>query len=137
MLESPTLAKPLSTTRAAVSNGSRLHARGIDGRTRDARRFRDLVASFSESLGGEAALSEADKALVRNAAALAVKAERMQARIVKGEDVDLEGLTRLSNCVSRVLSQLGVKRERRELAAHPGAVHRQQVRGLRRASGGR
>ena len=38
----------------------------------------------------------------------------MQAAIVKGEDVDLEGLTRLSNCVSRVLSQLGVKRERRD-----------------------
>ncbi len=111
MLECHTLAKPLSTTCAAVSNGSRLHAKGIDGRTRDARRFRDLVASFSD---GEADLSEADKALVRNAAALAVKAERMQAAIVKGEDVDLEGLTRLSNCVSRVLSQLGVKRERRE-----------------------
>lgn len=114
MLESRTLVKPLSTTRAAVSNGSRLHAKGIDGRTRDARRFRDLVASFSESLGGEAALGEADKALVRNAAALAVKSERMQAAIVKGEDVDLEGLTRLSNCVSRVLGQLGVKRERRD-----------------------
>ena len=51
---------------------------------------------------------------MRNAAALAVKAERMQAAIVKGEDVDLEGLTRLSNCVSRVLSQLGVKRQRRD-----------------------
>jgi hypothetical protein len=114
LLESLALAKPLSTTRAAVSNGSRLHAKGIDGRTRDARRFRDLVASFSESLGGESALGEADKALVRNAAALAVKAERMQAAIVKGEDVDLEGLTRLSNCVSRVLGQLGVKRERRD-----------------------
>ena len=128
MLECHTLAKPLSTTRAAVSNGSRLHAKGIDGRTRDARRFRDLVASFSD---GEADLSEADKALVRNAAALAVKAERMQAAIVKGEDVDLEGLTRLSNCVSRVLSQLGVKRERRDttpsLAEYLAAHHSERV----------
>jgi len=113
MLESHSLAKPLSTTRAAVSNGSRLHAKGIDRRTRDARRFRDLVASFTASLGGEAALNEADEALVRNAAALAAKAERMQAAIVKGEDVDLEDLTRLSNCVSRVLGQLGVKQNRR------------------------
>jgi hypothetical protein len=79
VLEGLTIAKPLSTTRAAVSNGSRLHAKGIDGRTRDARRFRDLVDSFSASRGGESALSEADKALVRTAAALAVKAERMQA----------------------------------------------------------
>jgi hypothetical protein len=111
MIETTALAGPLSSTRSAVTNGSRLHAKGIDGRTRDARRFRDLVTSFSESLGGEAALSEADKTLVRNAAALAVKAERMQAAIVKGDDVDLEGLTRLSNCVSRVLGQLGIKRQ--------------------------
>ena len=86
-LESHSLAKPLSTARAAVSNGSRLRAKGTDGRTRNARSFRDLVASFTASLGGEAALNEADKALVRNAAALAVKAERMQAAIVKGESV--------------------------------------------------
>ena len=121
----------MASTRAAVTNGSRLHAKGIDGRTRDARRFRDLVASFSESLGGDAALSEADKSLVRNAAALAVKAERMQARIVAGEDVDLEGLTRLSNCVSRVLSQLGAKRERRDptpsLAEYLAANHSEPV----------
>lgn len=113
-MECQTLALPLRTTRSAVTNGSRLHAKGIDGRTRDARRFRDLVASFSESLGGESALSEAERALVRNAAGLAVKAERLQAAIVKGEDVDAEQLTRLSNCVSRVLGQLGVKRVRRD-----------------------
>ncbi len=40
-------------TRAAISNGSRLHAKGIDERSSNARRFRDLVASFSASLGGE------------------------------------------------------------------------------------
>ena len=68
MLEGHSLAKPLSTARAAVFNGSRLHAKAIDGRTRDARRFWDLVASFAASLGREAALNEADKALVRNKA---------------------------------------------------------------------
>ena len=116
MLECQMLAKVSPTTRAAVSNGSRLHARakGVDGRTVAARRFRDLVASFSESLGGEAALSEADKALVRHAAGLAVKAERMQAAIVAGEDVDLEGWTRLSNCLLRTFGQLRIKRERRD-----------------------
>lgn len=51
----------------------------------------------------------------------------MQAPIVKGEDVDLEGLTRLGNCVSRVLGQLSVKRERRDttpgLAEYIAANH--------------
>jgi hypothetical protein len=114
MVDRHTLASPSRTTRAAVTNGTRLHARGIDGRTRDARRFRDLVTSFSESLGGFATLNDSDQVLVRNAAGLAVKAESLQAAIVKGEDVDAEQLTRLSNCVSRVLGQLGVKRVRRD-----------------------
>jgi hypothetical protein len=116
MLDRQTVASRSSCTRNAVSNGSRLHARGTDGRTREARRFRDLIESFAESLGGEAKLNEAERALIRNAASLAVKAEMMQAAIVKGEEIDLEALTRLSNCVSRVLGQLNIKRTARERA---------------------
>ena len=127
MLDRLPVAKPSKTTLSAITNGSRLHAPGIDGRTRDARRFRDLVASFSEGLGGDGALNEADRALVRNAAALAVKAEAMQAAIVKGENVDLEALTRLSNCVSRTLGQLGSNRATRDaspsLEAYLAANH--------------
>jgi hypothetical protein len=114
MLDRTALAGRPPTLRSAITNGTRLHAKGVDGRTRDARRFRDLVASFAESLGGFATLNDSDQVLVRNAAGLAVKAERLQAAIVKGEDVDAEQLTRLSNCVSRVLGQLGVKRVRRD-----------------------
>ena len=103
------IAERLPSTRNAVSNGSRLHRRGIDGRTRDAKRFRDLFESFVESLGGKAGLSEADSALARMAASLTVKSEAMQAQVAAGGEVDAEQLVRVSNSLSRVLGRL-VKR---------------------------
>src|SRR3984957_17512277 len=107
------IADRLPSTRNAVSNGSRLHRRGIDGRTRDAKRFRDLFESFAQSLGGEERLSEADRALARMAASLTVKSEAMQADVAKGVEVDAEQLVRVSNSLSRVLSRL-VKRQPRD-----------------------
>jgi hypothetical protein len=95
--------------RNVITNGSRLHARGIDGRTREARRFRDLFESFAESLGGAAVLTEAERALVRNAASLTVQSEKMQAAVASGHDVDLEQMTRVSNAAVRVMRALGAK----------------------------
>jgi hypothetical protein len=104
------IAERLPSTRNAVSNGSRLHRRGIDGRTRDAKRFRDLFESFAKGLGGEERLSEADRALARMAASLTVKSEAMQAEVAKGGEVAAEQLVRVSNSLSRVLSRL-IKRQ--------------------------
>ncbi len=53
--------------------GSRMH-KGVDGRSTQARRFRDFVASFAAGLGDDACLNEVDRALIRNAAALTVQA---------------------------------------------------------------
>jgi hypothetical protein len=50
--------------------------------------------------------------LVRQAAALTVQVEALQARIVAGEDVDLEQWTRLSNVLGRTLQRLGLKKPR-------------------------
>lgn len=122
------IAERLPSTCNAVTNGSRLHRRGIDGRTRDAKRFRDLFESFAKGLGEER-LSEADRALVRMAASLTVKSEAMQAEIAKGGEVDAEQLVRVSNSLSRVLGRLGVKRRRdttpsldEYLALNPGGA---------------
>jgi hypothetical protein len=122
------LTERLPSTRNAVSNGSRLHRRGIDGRTRDAKRFRDLFESFSQSLGGKERLSEADRALVRMAATLQVKSETMQAEVAAGGDVDAEQLVRISNSLSRVLGRLG-KRQPKDTTptiAEIAARHRAQ-----------
>jgi hypothetical protein len=105
------------SVRSAISNGTRLHrrGRGTDGRTRDAKRFRDLFDAFANSLGGLAGLSEADRSLARMAATLQLRAEAMQADAAKGLDIDAEQLVRVSNSLARVLGKLG----KRTAAAAP------------------
>ena len=90
------------TTRSAVSNGSRM-LEGIDGRSTGARRFKDLIESFSRDLGGIDRLSEAEQTLVRQAASLTMRGEQLQAAIVRGEPVDPDELIRLSNTARRCL----------------------------------
>jgi hypothetical protein len=120
--------RPLRT-RSAVSNCSRMHAKGIDGRSTQARRFKDLVASFASSLGGDTSLSEVDRALIRNAAALTVQCERLQAAAIAGHEVKSEEMTRLANSSARILTALRLKRQRRDQApsiAEIAARHRSE-----------
>jgi hypothetical protein len=90
---------------AAKQRRPRRHSRGVprnvDGRTIAARRFRDLTNSYSAELGGE--LSEAERSLVRQAVALQLQAELMQAAIVRGEPVDADQLIRVSSTSKRLL----------------------------------
>ena len=96
--------------RARVTNGSRLLA-GVDGRSAEARRYRDLVSSFAADLGGDPIkLSELVKALIRQTAAAVVVSERLQARIVRDEVVDLEQATRVANTAQRGLARLDALR---------------------------
>jgi hypothetical protein len=103
------LAERPSRQRSRVTNGSKLIA-GIDGRSAEARRYRDLCISFADDLGGEAGLTESQRALVRQAAALTVQSEKFQAAMLRGEAIDDEQMTRVANSLSRTLSRLGRKR---------------------------
>jgi hypothetical protein len=93
-----------------------MHAKSVDGRSAEARRFKDLVSSFAASLGGEGALTEAERTLIRNAASLTVQCERLQAAHVAGHEVNSQEMTRLANSSARVLAALMIKRERKEAA---------------------
>jgi hypothetical protein len=95
--------------RSSVSNGKILHANsaGIDGRSHNARRFRDLVRAHEASLGGN--LSEIDMALVRTAAALTLKSEQLQADLAAGKDVDSDALIRLASTSRRALAAVSAK----------------------------
>jgi hypothetical protein len=100
--------RPLAI-RSAITN--RPHAlRGVDGRTMASRRYRDISFALADDLGGAAKLSESTQILIRQAAALTVQVESLQSKIVAGEDVDLEQLTRLSNVLGRTLQRLGLKK---------------------------
>lgn len=107
--ESRAIARRPPTVRAAVTNDP-LALRGVDGRSVAARRYRDVAIALADDLGGQDRLSEPTKILVRQAAALTVQVEGLQARIVAGHDVDLEQLTRLSNVLGRTLQRLGLKK---------------------------
>jgi hypothetical protein len=77
-----------------------------DGRSAGARRFRALVAAFSADLGD---LNEADRAMVRTAATLALKMELLQGDLVAGKDVDSDQLIRLAGTSRRALAAVSAK----------------------------
>ncbi len=93
------------TTRSAISNGSRI-LEGIDGRSTGARRFKDLIESFSRDMGGIDCLSETEQSLIRQAAIVTMRGEQLQAAIVRGEHVDPDDLVRLSNTARRCLASI-------------------------------
>jgi hypothetical protein len=108
MNTSQSAVRPLAI-RSAQTNRP-LSLRNVDGRTMAARRYRDTCLALIDDLGGQDKLNEPSKILVRQAAALSVAVESMQSKIVSGEDVDLEQMTRLSNVLGRTLQRLGLKK---------------------------
>jgi len=97
------------TLRSRITNGKDLLA-NVEGRTAAARRYRDLCLSLADDLGGAATWAEAQRALVRQAAAMIVQSEKLHGEVLRGEIVDCEQLTRLANAATRILSRLGLKR---------------------------
>src|ERR1700737_2830885 len=80
----PPVASRQRAHRSAVSNGTRLFCvDGLDGRSQTARRFRDLVETIGNDLGGVDHLSEGQKQLIRRAATLSIMAEAMEADAVR------------------------------------------------------
>lgn len=91
------------TNRSRLTNGTRL-LEGIDGRSAPARRFRDLVRSYSRDLGGVEGLTPAELTLVRQAAALTMRAEELQGAIVRGETIDPDELIRIASASRRTFA---------------------------------
>jgi hypothetical protein len=103
-----------SKQRSAVSNGKRLFVEG-DGRSPWSRRYYDLIALHVGDLGGRAALSEAQLALIKRAATLEVELEQMEGRLSLGETIDLDVFGRGVGNLRRVWESLGLKRELRNI----------------------
>jgi hypothetical protein len=98
-----------ATVRSRVTNGAKMIA-GVDGRSAEARRYRDLAMSFADDLGGAAGLTEAQRALARQAAALTVQSEALNGAMIRGELVDVEQQTRVANALGRTLNRLGIRK---------------------------
>lgn len=106
MHETTAIASRPPTTRSRITNRSEM-LRGIDGRSAEARRYRDLIEGFAADFG-DPPPGEREQALIRQAAALTVQIESMQSEIVRGDSVNLGHLTRLSNAQTRALKALGL-----------------------------
>lgn len=116
---------PPKKVRSAVVNGSRLFVEGLDGRSAAARRYRDLVVEFTNDIGGDP--SEAQKQLIRRAASLSVWCEVQEVRLANGEDIDIGPLTTATNSLRRVLADIGLERQPRDVTPDLQTYMRQRA----------
>lgn len=115
--DSPSIAAQKPSHRSRVTNGTALLA-NVDGRSTWARRMRDLMALHLSDLGGEAAVSAAEKSIIRRAATLTVELERMEERFATDGEADAEALdlySRTSGNLRRLLEAIGLRRRPRDI----------------------
>jgi hypothetical protein len=101
------------TNKSRVTNGQWVLP-GCDMRTPMGRRFRDLCEAFNIEAGGNP--SEVEKGLIRAAAAMTIRAEALQAAIVRGESVPADEVIRLTSEARRTLQPIVAKASRRKAA---------------------
>jgi hypothetical protein len=77
-----------------------------DQRSWTARRFKHLVCQYADLLGGQGALTEADKATIRQAASSQLAQEELQAAQVSGAPVSLDDMIRASSEARRHMARL-------------------------------
>ena len=101
--------------RSAVSNGTRLHVQPI-GDTAWSRRFRDVLAQIVSDLGGADCLSEGQRQLARRAATISLECEKLEARAVGGDQIDLDVYGQLTDRLGRAFHRLGLRRVARDVS---------------------
>src|SRR5262249_17078798 len=104
--------------RSRISNGSQLLA-GVAGRSTWARRLRDLIELHTNDLGGDANISEAERAIVRRASVLIVELERMETDFALANGAPniatLDAYQRAAGNLRRLLEALGLERRQRDV----------------------
>jgi hypothetical protein len=103
--------------RSRLTNGTKLLV-GTDGRSAWARRFRDLYASFIADAGGDDAVTEAQRAILRRASVLATELERIESVFAangKADAGDLDLYGKTSAVLSRLLEKVGLERRPRDV----------------------
>jgi hypothetical protein len=95
--------------RSRVTNGSDVLP-GVDGRTEIARRFFDICQSLIQDAAGVDRCSEAKLQLIRRFAAAAVMAENLEAKLARGEEIDIQEHATLSSTLVRLGARIGINR---------------------------
>ena len=104
-----------SKQRSRLSNGTKLLP-DLDGRSAMARRFKDITSAVLTDQGGAAQCSESRLQLVRRFAAAAVLAERMEARLANGEEINIAEHGLLCSTLVRIAQRIGINRVPRDVS---------------------
>jgi hypothetical protein len=75
-----------------------------------ARRYRDITLAIIADQGGADQCSESRKQLVRRFAAAAVLAEQLEARLARGEEIDITAHSLLTSTQVRIAQCIGIGR---------------------------
>jgi hypothetical protein len=111
----PKLSPRSVTNRSRISNGQEILP-GVDQRLAIARRYRDLVAQIAIDQGGPDRCSETRMQLIRRFASGAVLAEALEARLARGENVDISEYALLSSTLVRLANRIGIERVARDIS---------------------
>jgi len=119
-----------STRTQSASGGGPLFRRGVDARTWQGKRWREVYGEHVALLGGESALSEGQRTAIRDLASTVVELERFQERQVTGEEISTGTYLTASNNRRRLLRELGLAdsedgEERagsKKLSLHPSEI---------------
>jgi hypothetical protein len=109
---SAAIARRKPEARSRVSNGADVLP-GVDGRSIVARRYRDIAAAIVQDMGGADRCSEARLQLIRRFAAAACIAEEMEAKLARGEAIDIHQHTYLCSTLTRIVQRIGINRRAR------------------------
>jgi hypothetical protein len=88
-----------------------------DGRSRQARRYRDVAVSFEAELGGD--LTEADRSLVALATGLTLAVEGNFADRMAGIKIDEDQATRAAGTLRRVVANIRARAAEIKAAVDP------------------
>jgi hypothetical protein len=93
----------------------------LDGRTRSALMARDTLAGLLSDLGGEDVASVAERQIAQRAAVLAAVAEDLEARLLQGDEVDVDELLAVGNAQRRLLATIGLERRSKDVTPSTAA----------------
>ncbi len=113
---SATITVPKPTARSRLTNGRELFLGDVDGRGREARRYRDVYAGLVAHLGGDAIVTEPRRHLAKRASALVVWCEVEEAKLATSADLDIGTYTTAINALRRLLGDLGLERVARDVS---------------------
>lgn len=77
------------------------------------RRYKEILAQLVADMGGDP--SEAKSIIARRASTLAVWCEQAEADMANGEDLDVATFTTAANALRRLLTDIGLERQARDI----------------------